>query len=397
MWSDNLPKALEYSKPVLDCVGDPVFILDRQYRNVFVNKALCEKSGIPLERWLGRTAQELFPKEQADIFMEDARQVFETGKQSVKEEQATDAYGNVHTIETTKTVYKDATGEQYLIGVLREITENKAAEEALKESEHRYRLLAENATDVISVLTLDLTYKYVSPSVKQAWGFSPEELIDQPISHNMTAESLEFVVSAIREDLEREEGETVDPDRGKVLELEMIRKDGSTMWVEVKASFLHSDNGDPIEIMGIARDITERKRMEEVLRRSELQLSQAMDLADIVYWEYDPVENVQIFNDAFYAFYGTTAEREGGYRMTGEEYRKRFVHPDDQPGVLETVQRILAENITGPLPPIEHRVVRRDGKVRHTVVLATNVMDASGRLIRRYGVNQDITNRKEVE
>ena len=77
------------------------------------------------------------------------------------------------------------------------------------------------------------------------------------------------------------------------------------------------------------RDITERKKSEEALRISQSRLSEAMDLANIVYWEVDPADNAYIFNDPFYAFYGTTAEKEGGYRMTREEYFKRFVHPDD--------------------------------------------------------------------
>ncbi|HVN97183.1 MAG TPA: PAS domain S-box protein [Syntrophorhabdaceae bacterium] len=371
----NITESSEYSKSVLDCIGDPVFILDLEYRYVFVNKALCKQSGIALERWLGKTPHELFPKEEADIFRAHAGVVFETGEQDISEEQVTDANGEVRTIETTKTHYTDATGQQYVIGVVCDITGHRCAEEALKESEHRYRLLAENATDVIYVLNLDLTYKYVSPSVKQARGFSPEELIDQPISHSMTAESLELVTRAIRESLDLIKDETVDPDRTTVLELEMLCKDGSTVWAETKASFLRNDNGDPTAIMGIARDITERKRMEEALRRNELQLSQAVDLADIVYWEFDPAENALIFNDPFYAFYGTTAAREGGYRMSREEYRERFVHPDDRLSQSHDVQYNLTRHEAESPPDIEHRIIRRDGKVRHIVVRARVVKD----------------------
>ena len=77
------------------------------------------------------------------------------------------------------------------------------------------------------------------------------------------------------------------------------------------------------------RDITDRKKSEEALRISQSRMAEAMDLANIVYWEVDPAGNLYIFNDPFYDFYGTTAEKEGGYRMTREEYIKRFVHPDD--------------------------------------------------------------------
>ena len=197
--------------------------------------------------------------------------------------------------------------------------------------------------------------------------------------------------------MELEKTGTADPSRTTVLELEMLCKDGSTIWAEVKASFLRNANGDPTEIMGIARDITERKQMEEALRTSELHLSQGMDLANIVYWELDPIEDVLIFNDAFYAFYGTTVQREGGYRMTRQEYAERFVHPDDRLRHSQTVQQNLARYAAESPPDLEHRIIRRDGNVRHIVVRGRIVKDHSGRVVKRYGVNQDITDRKRAE
>ena len=101
-------------------------------------------------------------------------------------------------------------------------------------------------------------------------------------------------------------------------------------------------------ISGTVIDITEHRRAEEALHMTQIQLSEAMDLASIVYWDTDPLENVFIFNDSFYTFYGTTAEREGGYRMTREEYYKRFVHPDDLPLHRQFVER----NTSISRPPI---------------------------------------------
>ena len=166
------------------------------------------------------------------------------------------------------------------------------------------------------------------------------------------------------------------------------------MPVEINTSVVQYMNQSIVLIF--VRDITERKRWEESLHASQLQLSEAMDLAHIVYWEFDPVETF-VFNDPFYAFYGTTAEQEGGYRMTREEYAKRFIHPDDLPLYLSILWR---QNVTRPDPEfladIEHRIIRRDGEVRHILVRARIVKDDSGRIIKRYGVNQDITERKRA-
>jgi len=139
------------------------------------------------------------------------------------------------------------------------------------------------------------------------------------------------------------------------------------------------------------------KRSEETLHVSREQLVDAMDLARIVYWESDPKDSVLIFNDAFYAFYGTTAEQEGGYRMTSEEYTKRFVYPDD----LRLIRRFMEQNNTRTesdfSSDLEHRIVRRDGEVRYVLARVNIVKDDSGRIIKRNGANQDITERKEME
>ena len=138
------------------------------------------------------------------------------------------------------------------------------------------------------------------------------------------------------------------------------------------------------------------RRSEEALRTSELQLLEAMDLAHIVYWEFDLVAQTFVFNDPFYAFYGTTAEREGGYLVSREDYAKRFIHPDD----LQLVRRFMEQNttMTGAefSSDLEHRIIRRDGEVRHILARTRVFKDDSGRIVRRYGANQDITDRKEM-
>ncbi len=178
-------------------------------------------------------------------------------------------------------------------------------------------------------------------------------------------------------------------------EEEIIDGHGTARVIETKKTLYVSKDGERY-IIGTARDVTERKRSEEALRTIQLHLSEAMDLAKIVYWEVDPVDDVFVFNDSFYAFYHTTAGEEGGYRMSREEYIKRFVHPDDQ----LRVSQIVRERITtsGPefLPELEHRIVRRDGEIRNILVRSRAIRDDSGCIIKRYGTNQDVTEIKRA-
>ena len=140
-----------------------------------------------------------------------------------------------------------------------------------------------------------------------------------------------------------------------------------------------------------------RARTEDALRTSQLRLSDAMELAHIVYWEFDPVIQAFLFNDPFYALYGTTVTREGEYRMSIDEYAKRFIHPDD----LSIYYGMAEQNIHRKDPDFfidaKHRILRRDGEMRHVLVRIRVIKDSSGNLIRLYGATQDITEQKLAE
>jgi PAS domain S-box-containing protein len=163
-------------------------------------------------------------------------------------------------------------GTQKSVVSLSDITEIKRVAEALQESEKRYRLLAENLTDVIWTMDMNLRYTYVSPSVEGLRGYSVEEVMAQSIEEVLTPASLEVAKKVFAEVLSTEQREERRPFSSRTLELELRRKDGSTVWTEVKMNFLRAPDGRPVEILGVTRDITERKRAEETLRESEERL-----------------------------------------------------------------------------------------------------------------------------
>jgi len=161
---------------------------------------------------------------------------------------------------------KGPTGDTIGITAIgRDISERERAAEAVRQSEERLRIIAGNVPDIIWTSDMNLNFTYASPSVKRQMGYAVEEALTLKLQDFLTPASFEFALQRYADELEIA-GETVsDPPIPVVVELELIRKDGTTFWTEMSMGFLRLPDDTPYGILGISRDITERKRVEEEL------------------------------------------------------------------------------------------------------------------------------------
>ncbi len=148
-------------------------------------------------------------------------------------------------------------------------------EKSLRESEEKYRLIAENTADLISVLDMNLRFTYVSPATMRLRGFTVEEAMEQTLEQVLTPESMRLSLALFEKEMQLEADGTADPDRTRILELEEYKKDDSTIWMEVNLSFLRDQDRKPVAILIVSRDITERKRAEEENRTLAERLQRA--------------------------------------------------------------------------------------------------------------------------
>jgi PAS domain S-box-containing protein len=141
------------------------------------------------------------------------------------------------------------------------------SEDDLRNSESHYRLLAENVSDVIFTIDMDMKSNYISPSVINLIGYSNEEIPAVLQGEVLTSDSWDTAMKVYKEEMEIEETGPSDLGRIRTIEMEGKHRDGSLIWVEVNFSFIRDMSGLAIGIMGIARDITERRQASDELTR----------------------------------------------------------------------------------------------------------------------------------
>ena len=170
----------------------------------------------------------------------------------------------------------DEDGAFTIEGFVTDITERKKAEIALRTSEMKYRLLADNALDVIWALDTNFVFTYVNPAIRNVTGQAPEEWIGTPLADHLDEKHYARILSII----ERETARGKDH-HGVIFETEILNASGDSVPVEIHGQILFDRNGKPAKLQGMARDITERKMAEQKQRKLREQLLQAQKMESI--------------------------------------------------------------------------------------------------------------------
>ncbi|MBN1235977.1 MAG: PAS domain S-box protein [Methanotrichaceae archaeon] len=161
MGEKALLESREYLHKIIDCIADPIFVKDSEHRLVLVNSAECALAGKPPQELIGKMDYDFFPLEQVNVFWKQDDLVLKTGQENVNEEMITDSQGNIRTIVTKKTLYKDKSGEKFIVGVIRDITERKNVEQELRDKDYLLAGVA-LATNIL------LTEKDLESAINQA-------------------------------------------------------------------------------------------------------------------------------------------------------------------------------------------------------------------------------------
>jgi len=294
---------------------------------------------------------------------------------------ATDALLNV----TVKRASGGGTG--HYCYVIREKAESELEMEALRESERRYRLLADNVTDVIWIMDTNLRLTYISPSVERLRGFTVDEAMNQSLEETFTPASLEVALRLVEEELSRKNPERSGLFKLGTMGLEMLCKDGSTVWTETRVTMLYDPDGWVTELMGVTRDVSERKKADEELRKSEEKYRSLVENINAVIYAADVKGRITYLSPVVESFYGRSPVEFGGQHFSS------FVHREDLSLTLDSFKKTLS----GRNAILEFRVVLPwSGEVRWSRSYSHPISDGD-RVVGIQGVLLDVTDHKRME
>lgn len=396
---------------ILDSIADMVLVKGPQSKILWANKAFRDYYGMSEEELQELVDTPFNNPDHTLQYIKDDTFVFETGQTlEILEEPATRYDGEVRLFSTVKTPIRNEEGDITMtVGVSRDMTERKLAEEALQASETKYRRLVETSQDMIWSVDAQGCYTFVNPAVKYIYGYDAAEMLGRPFSDFVTPEQLQKDLKVFARLL-----------AGKSIiqhESAQIAKDGTIKYLMFNAIALFDDTGNVLGTTGTATDITDRKRAEAALQHANAELERRVEArtaelqqtfaalsasesrfrtiaatipgALFQFCNRDGVWRIDYMSDRIFEISGVTAAA-----MTQDinSFISRL-HPDDVQSYIASLTEAV-DNLS--LWHYEGRLVKPDGEIRWWQGDSIPTRSQNGEIV-FCGVLLDITDRQVAE
>ncbi len=251
----------------------------------------------------------------------------------------------------------------------------------LRESEERFRLIAENAYDMIALLSPEGRLVYLNPAYAG--------LIEN-YKALVGTESFQSVHPEDRERVRKTFFDTVRDGVARRAEFRFLLPSGEARYMESQVSSVSDSKGNVVSVIKVSRDVTERRQKNEALQAREVQLQEAQALANLGSWEWDMLDDSRQWSEQLSRIFGVARDH-----LPSAFYGfYPFVHPEDRERTARAARKALHD---GNAYECQFRIVRPDGEIREIHSKARVDRDASGRAVRVLGTCQDITERKRAE
>lgn len=373
-------------RTVIEAIPDLVWLKDPDGVFLICNSKVERLYGATEAEIAGKTDYDFAEENIADYFRQMDMAAIAAGHSIIFEEEVTYADdGHRELIETIKMPMYDPTGKLIgVLGIARDISERKRAEDELKESKQMLRKVLD--TIPVRVFWKDQNGLFLGCNqlfAQDVGKANPEEVIgidDYALSSAAQAELYRaddrFVMESGQPKINYEEPQTT--------------ADGKLAWLNTSKIPLHNSQGELIGILGTYEYITERKEAERLLKESNERLQLALQVAHMGTWEWDVVHDRFLWSPEAFELYGVPAAAFAG---TYQAYLA-FVTPESRDRVDEQIKQFLADSYQQTIIQYEHEIMRGDGKVAWIEVRGALFLNEAGQPERMIGVFADVTARK---
>jgi two-component system cell cycle sensor histidine kinase/response regulator CckA len=357
-----------------------VLLIDTRGKILDFNEAAHRQLGYSRKEFEGLGISDIDPFQSPEEIRHSIEEVLKKGTAEfeVKHRTKGGETRDVHIITRALVV----TGETVFHTIWRDITAQKRAEEALRQSERRFHALFDSTPLGVVVVDIDRRIVDCNAAFQKMLGYSLKELramsipeISHPDDDLATRAYYRRMMAGERDSF--------------TMEKRHIRKDGTVFWTNLTGAVLRDEEGKPQLVFGIVEDITERKKTEQALRLGARRLNEAQKIAHVGNWEWDISTNQVFWSDELYRIYGYRPhEMSPDYGLIVES-----MHPDSRQDFLHAIDAALTEDRPFEM---DYAFFRKDGStaVLHTIGRVTR--DPGGKPVRMAGIVQDITEQKRA-
>ncbi|MCX5850382.1 MAG: PAS domain S-box protein [Deltaproteobacteria bacterium] len=381
---DAMRQSEERYRTILENIEEGYFEVDLAGNFTFFNDSTCFLLGYSKEEMMGMNNRQYTDKENAKILYQAFNKVYKTGAPAKEFDwQITRKDGTKRYVEASISLKKDSSGKPTAFrGVTHDVTERKQAEEALRQSEERYRTILETIQEGYFEIDLTGSFTFCNDSMYRLYGYSKEEMMGMNNQKYTDKENAKKLFQAFNNIYNT--GEPINE-----LAWQVIRKDKTKRYVEASASLKKDLSGKQIGFKGILRDVTERKQMENALRQSEEKYRSILENIQEAYFEVDITGNFTFFNDSLCRITGCSREE-----LVGVNHRQ-FTDKETAKEVFQAFNRVY--NTGEPSTGFDWLIIRKDGAKRYIEASVSLQKDLSGKPSGFKGIIRDITERKRIE
>lgn len=373
--TNRLRESEQQYRALMVQAADAILILDRNGRFTEANGAACEMLGYECEEILRIGVENIVPAE--DLRRAPLRlSGLEAGEILRSERRLTRKDGTSLLVDISSTLLSDGR----IQSILRDVTNRRRAEQALRDSENLFKEFAENVPEIIWMReTESQDFLYFNPQWEKITGWPPPRDRTDSLAH-VHPDDLEWARANV----------IAYPRGGADAEYRVVRPDGSLRWLSVRTFPVRNSVGEIYRVAGVGVDVTERKHAELALRENEERLREAQRLARIGSWEIDLIGNRRVWSEEVFRTFEIDPARSDPSRETF----LAVVHPEDRDAVTNAYNESLRDRTPYE---ITHRLLMADGRVKFIHERGEATYDDRGRARCLRGTAQDVTERVESQ